>query len=112
MKIIDLPNMILGAEPQREASPVAMFVMLGVGVVLFYLMMMRPALRDRRKHEDLIKSLKKNDKVLTSGGMIGFFVSASPDSSEITLRVDDNFKLKFHRNYIVGVLNEEKKDSQ
>ncbi len=111
MTIFDLNNMFLGAEQPREASPVAMFVILGIGVVLFYLIMMRPALRDRRKHEDLIKSLKKNDKVLTTGGLIGSFISTSPDGAEITLRVDDNFKLKFHRNYIVGVLNEEKKDS-
>ncbi len=102
----------LVAEAPRETPQVAWLVMVSIAFVVFYLTIIRPAKRDRRRHLDLICSLKKNDRVVTSGGIIGLFVSVSSDGREITLRVDEDVRLKFHRNYIVGVLNEEKKDNQ
>ena len=53
----------------------------------------------------MLGRLKKNDRVLTAGGIIGTFVSISEDKSEITLRVDDNTRLKFRADYVRGVLD-------
>lgn len=91
-------------------GPWPMLVFGSVAVVMFYGMVIWPNLRDRKRHTNLLKTLKKNDRVVTSGGIIGQFVSA--DGVEVTLKVDDNTRIKFHRNYIVGVLADEKKESK
>lgn len=112
MNSLVVPLFVTIAEQDQAPSLQAWFLILPVVLGLFYFTMIRPAVSDRRKHDQLIGSLKKNDRVVTSGGIIGLFLSVSADHREVTLRVDDNVRLKFHRNYIVAVLNEEKKDSQ
>ena len=56
--------------------------MVGIGV-LFYFIVMRPqmkAQKDKRKqHEDLVANLKKNDKVVTIGGILGTVAEVTED---------------------------------
>lgn len=49
---------------------------------------------EKTKREQLIGELKKNDPIVTIGGIKGTFVSISEDKSEITIKVDDNTRLK------------------
>ncbi|WP_437205544.1 preprotein translocase subunit YajC [Planctomicrobium sp. SH664] len=50
--------------------------------------------KERQKKEELIAALKKNDPVITIGGILGTVVSVSDDRREVTIRVDDNTKLR------------------
>ena len=54
--------------------------------------------------------MKKNDRVVTAGGIIGSVANISVDGKEITLKVDDNTRIKFLRSSITQVLGEESKD--
>ena len=87
-----------------------MLVLLGpmilVLIVVQYLLVTRPQQREQSKHQQMLSSLKKNDRVLTSGGVIGTVVSLSEDKREITLRVDDNARIKFRTEYVRGLLDE------
>ena len=78
--------------------------------VIFYLIVIRPAAKERKKHDNLLNNLQKNMRVLTSGGIIGVVANVSEDKKEITLKVDDNTRIKFHRNFITTVFSEDKKD--
>ena len=42
-----------------------------------------------------LKALKKNDTVVTIGGIRGNFVSLSEDGSEVTLQLNDNMRVRF-----------------
>ena len=80
-------------------------VMIGV---LFYLLIVRP---EKRKQTDVAKmqaNLKKNDHVVTVGGIIGVVVNAPAGSNEVTLRVDENTRIRFLRSSISRVLSSEK----
>ena len=44
--------------------------MAAIGLV-FYFLILRPSSQARKKHAELLGSLKKNDEVMTSGGIIG-----------------------------------------
>ncbi len=37
---------------------------------IFYFIMIRPQQKQRRKHEDRLRSLKKGDRVVTAGGIV------------------------------------------
>lgn len=84
------------------------FVMIGI---LFYFMMIRPERRKRAELESMVANLKKNDRVVTVGGIFGTVVTAAKDSDELTIRVDENSntKLRVQRSAIKTVLAE--KDS-
>jgi preprotein translocase subunit YajC len=83
--------------------------MVGIGV-LFYFIVMRPqmkAQKDKRKqHEDLGKNLKKNDKVVTVGGILGTVAEVTGD--RVTLKTDDNTRIRFTRSSIQEVLGDNK----
>ena len=89
--------------------------MLAIGIV-FYLMMMRPEQKKRKEMEQLLANIKKNDQVVTIGGICGTVVNASPGSAVVTLRVDDgnNTKIKVLRSAIsrVGSPEEETSDAK
>lgn len=57
--------------------------------LMFYFMLMRPEQRKRKDLERQLKDLKKNDHVVTSSGIVGTVLVATPDSKVVTLRIDD-----------------------
>lgn len=79
-------------------------------LVLFFLLIVMPQRREQKKREQMLNAMKKNDRVLTAGGIIGTVANISADGKEITLKVDDNTRIKFLRSSITQVLGEESKD--
>lgn len=63
-----------------------------LGVAFVYFLIIRPQKREQDEKLKLLTSLKKNDRVLTTGGMYGTIVNIKED--EVTLRVDDQAKVK------------------
>ena len=80
-------------------------VMLGVTVLMFWLLMMRPEQKKRKEMEQLIANVKKNDHVETIGGICGTVVNAVSGSRFVTIRVDDTTgtKLRVRRTAISSV---------
>jgi preprotein translocase subunit YajC len=75
--------------------------------VLFYFLLIRPQKREQQARQDLLKTLKKNDRVVTIGGIIGTVANLTPDGKEVTLKVDDNTKLRMLRSSIQSILTSE-----
>jgi len=101
---------VLLAEEQRAPSIPGMMVFFIPMVVLFYFIVLRPAANERRRQDETLKNLKKNDRVITNSGIIGHFVSLSADNKEVTLKVDDNTRIKFLKSAIVGLYEEKKEE--
>lgn len=73
------------------------------GLVIFMVVQMlfgRTEAKERARREAMIGNLKKNDQVVTIGGIIGHVVSVSEDKTEVTIRVDDNTRLKMQASAI------------
>lgn len=98
------------AGPQ-QGNPLQLIFPLAVGGIMFYLMMIRPQQREQKERKSKLEALKKNDKVLTIGGIIGTIVDFSTDGTRVTLRVDDGTRIKFVRTSIQG-LYDEKSESE
>ena len=71
--------------------------------------MIRPQRNEQKRHQELLGSLKKNDQVQTVGGIIGTVVTVSDDY--VTIKVDDNTRLKIRRSSIQGLVTEDNKSS-
>lgn len=76
-------------------------------ILLFYFLMIRPQRQEQAKRDKMLSEMKKNDRVVTSAGIIGTVANISADGKEITLRVDDNTRIRFLRSSITQVLGEE-----
>jgi preprotein translocase subunit YajC len=79
-------------------------IILVVGV--FWWFMSRGRSKERRRYEDMLKALKKNDRVQTIGGVLGTVVDVR--DNEVVLKIDEtsNVKMRFNRTAIKEVLQE------
>ncbi len=73
-------------------------LLLMFGVI--YLLLIRPANRQRKQHAEMLNTLKKDDEVVTSGGIYGRIVTL--DDKTATLEVADKVKIKILRDRIAG----------
>lgn len=93
-------------EPKRPMSPFENPIFLMVMIfVLIYFFLIRPEKRKQDEKMQLLENLKKNDRVITTGGMYGTIVNIKGD--EVTLRVDDQAKVKirFLKNAVASVVS-------
>ena len=98
------------ANPEQPSFLVSMLPFLLIFMLLFPIVVW-PQKREQQKRDQLLNSLKKNDRVVTMGGMIGTVANISADGKEITLKVDDNTRIKFTRTGISHKLEEPKEDT-
>ncbi|MBC8872211.1 MAG: preprotein translocase subunit YajC [Planctomycetes bacterium] len=90
-----------------------MLPFLAIGL-LFYFLMVRPERRKRAGIARMQDDLKKNDRIVTIGGIMGVVVNTQKESNEVTIRVDDNNNTRIHilRSSISRVLTDDKSDAK
>ena len=99
-------------QPQKQPSAssavlqMVLFMVLVFG--LFYVMLILPQKRRQKEHQQMIANLRKNDKVVTIGGIHGVVHSVRDD--KIVLKVDENTKLTFSINAIASVETQKEED--
>jgi preprotein translocase subunit YajC len=74
---------------------------------LFYFMIWLPQQQQEKKRRSMIDALKKNDKVVTAGGIYGTVVSIDPAQDKLVLRIDDDkgVRLTLTRSSVLRVLD-------
>jgi preprotein translocase subunit YajC len=85
------PNVSRATPQQGPSSYMSMIFIVGIIVIMYFIMFREPKKRQRQQ-EQMIQSLKKNDKVRTIGGIIGVVVDVKDD--EVTLKVDESNNTK------------------
>ena len=87
-----------GTPGQPAPSPLAGFLPIILIFGIFYFLLIRPQQKQQKQHREMVSKLSKNDEVVTNGGIHGTVVNI--DEQTVTLRVDDNTRIKFQRNVI------------
>ncbi|MEE2955771.1 MAG: preprotein translocase subunit YajC [Pseudomonadota bacterium] len=70
--------------------------------VVFYFLLIRPQQKKQKQHRALLESLRRGDKVVTSGGIIGTITKAS--ETELTLEIADGVKVRAMRSMVSDVM--------
>lgn len=69
--------------------------------LIFYFLIIRPQKQKQVEHQKMVQSLKKNEEVITIGGIHGTIVNVKDNS--IVLRIADNVKIEVQKNAIAGL---------
>jgi len=77
-------------------------VMFAAMFAIFYFLMIRPQQRQKQQREQMLRAIKRGDKVVTTSGMFGTVTNLS--DTTVTLRVADQVKLEFERSSIGRVV--------
>jgi preprotein translocase subunit YajC len=78
--------------------------------VLFYILFIVPKQKEQKKHQQMLQSLKKGDRVLTSGGLYGTVVGVKENI--VVLKIAENVKAEFQMSSVQGVMTKELDQSQ
>lgn len=83
--------------------PIALII---IPLVLFYVLLILPEKRKRAEVTKKLSALKKNDRVVTIGGIHGVIVQASAESEEVIIRVDESTgtRLRMNRSAISQIV--------
>lgn len=73
--------------------------------LVFYFLVIAPASKQRKKTADMLSTLKKGDRVVTSGGIYGTIQGVEADV--VYLKIAENVKVRVARSAITGVLSGE-----
>jgi preprotein translocase subunit YajC len=65
---------------------------------IFYFLLIRPQQRQKKQREQMLTSLKKGDRVVTSSGLHGTVMSLGDGT--VVLKVADQVKLEFDRSAV------------
>jgi preprotein translocase subunit YajC len=70
-------------------------------VGIFYFLIIRPQQKRQKETQKMLESVRKGDRVLTSGGIFGTVVGTKDDV--VVLKVSDEVKVEFTKSSIVQV---------
>ncbi|OGX42001.1 MAG: preprotein translocase subunit YajC [Omnitrophica WOR_2 bacterium RIFCSPLOWO2_02_FULL_45_28] len=66
--------------------------------IIFYFLLIRPQKKQEKERLAMLKNIKKNDEVVTAGGLHGVVLNLKDKT--VTVRIDDNVKVEIERSAI------------
>jgi len=94
----ELILLAINQEGQAPGGTLGALMPLVLMFVIFYFLLIRPQRKRMKEHEALIARLKKGDRVVTNGGLIGN-IHALTDS-ELTIDLDGKTKVRVVRSQV------------
>jgi len=79
-----------------ESSGIGQFIPLILIFVIFYFFLIRPQQKKVKEHKAMVESLKKGDKIVTSGGITGT-ISRIVDNDKVEVEIADNVTVEVVR---------------
>ena len=108
MNILQMAILAQG-QPKPSGGGEILWIGMGLAIVAYIVMMSMGARKDRKKRDNMLAAIERNDRVMTIGGIIGSVVSVT--DADVTLKVDEsaNVKITVIRSAIQKVLTEGEK---
>jgi len=82
-----------------------MLIPLAIFFIIMYVLLIRPQKKKEQQRQEMLGQLKKDDKVVTIGGIIGVIVSIN--DREVVLRLEDGQKMRMTRSAVSRPVGQE-----
>ena len=79
-----------------SGSGFAQFIPLILIFVIFYFFLIRPQQKKVKEHKKMVESLKRGDKVITTGGIVGN-IERIIDNDKVEVSISDDVKVEVVR---------------
>lgn len=91
--------------PTDAAGPLSQLPIIPYMIIflIFYVLVIKPQKKKQKDHKELLTKLKKNDQIVTAGGMHG--VVSMVKEKTVMIRIDDNVKVEFDIESVSTVAN-------
>ena len=72
--------------------------------LVFWILLIRPQQKKMKQHREMISNLKRGDKIITSGGLIGEIIKIN-DNKELTLNISENVNVQLASGMVSELLS-------
>ena len=86
---------------EQTINPVMALIPYALIFAVFYFLVIKPQKEKQKNQQQMLNDLKKNDEVVTSGGIHGTIVNLK--ESTIIVRIDDSVKVEVDRGAVLRV---------
>ena len=90
----------------QETNPIMSFLPLILIFIIFYFFLIRPQQKRAKDLQKMVDGLKKGDRVVTAGGVIGTVTSLQNDYVVIKVGDNENTKIEVLKSAISGLRTE------
>ncbi len=94
---------LLAADPQQQ-SAFGSFLPLILIFIIFYFFLIRPQQRKSKEHQKMLNELKKDDKIITAGGIYGVVSQVKGEIVEV--KIAESVKVQVAKGSISAVIPE------
>ena len=103
--IIPIIPILAEATGTSGASSYQPFIMMGLMVVMFYFLLIRPQQKQRKELQQRIESIQAGDKVVTSAGIHGLVHNIKEKT--VVVKIADNTMVEFDKAAMAIVVKKE-----
>ncbi|AIB13589.1 preprotein translocase subunit YajC (plasmid) [Azospirillum baldaniorum] len=86
------------------ADMIVQFLPLILIFVVFYFLLIRPQQKKMKEHKGMLESIRRGDRVVTGGGIIGTITKVGPDD-ELQVEIAENVRVRVMRSTVNLVLS-------
>ena len=98
------PAFAQGATAAAGGADIALQVVPFVLIfVIMYFLILRPQQRRVKEHQAMVKNVRRDDTVVTTGGIVGRVTKVADEASEIEVEIAPNVRVKVVRTMIAEV---------
>jgi|TARA_B100000780_G_C21046385_1_gene420037 preprotein translocase subunit YajC len=88
-----------------ESTGIGQFIPLILIFVIFYFFLIRPQQKKAKDHKSMVENLKRGDKVIASGGIVGTVIKIL-DNDKVEIEISENVNVVIIKSTgIQGLLN-------
>jgi preprotein translocase subunit YajC len=73
--------------------------------IVFYFLLIRPNQKKMKEHKQTLNAIRRGDRVVTGGGIVGSVTKVAENDKEITIEIAKDVKVKVMRDLIAHVIN-------
>ncbi len=92
-----------GGDLAGAGAGIVQFLPLILIFVVFYFLLIRPQQKKMKQHRDMLSAIRRGDRIVTGGGIVGT-VSKVIDDSEILVEIAEGVRVRVHKPLVSAVV--------
>jgi preprotein translocase subunit YajC len=97
--VVDWAYAANGVVGQDWGNMFPLLMMLSI-FVIFYFLLIRPQQKKAKEHRQFLENLKRGDRIITAGGLVGEIVTINDQT--LNLEIADKVRVEVGRAYVAG----------
>ena len=99
--------LMAGGGGEQQPNTIGFFLPIILIFAIMYLLIFRPQMKKQKEQKTMIDNIKKGDKIVTVGGIMGTVVGEKQKEGMLIVKISDNTKIELVRTSVARIMGQE-----